>query len=187
MVSITDLWLPVLLSAVAVFIVSSIIHMVFTYHRSNLTEIPDEKAYRNAVGPLNIPKGEYMYPFAGSPKAMESEEYQEKLKAGPVGILVALPNEPWPMGKSLAQWFIYCLVVGFFASYIAVQALQPGADYLTVMRIVGVSTFAGYALSLPQNSIWYFRKWSTTIKFIFDGLIYALLTGGIFGWLWPTA
>ncbi|TQV85037.1 hypothetical protein [Aliikangiella coralliicola] len=187
MISIASLWLPILLSAVAVFIVSSIIHMLLPYHRSNLSAVPDEQNFRDTVRPLQIPAGEYMFPYAGSPKNMESEEYQQKLKEGPVGILVSLPNGPWPMGKSLVQWFIYSLVVGIFAAYIAVQSLQVGANYLAVMQMVGASAFAGYALSLPQNSIWYFRAWSTTAKFIFDGIIYALLTGGIFGWLWPAA
>ena len=67
----------------------------------------------------------------------------------------------------------------------------PGAaggratPYLTVFRIVGTVTFAGYALALAQYSIWYGRAWSITLKSMFDGLIYALLTGGVFGWLWP--
>jgi hypothetical protein len=34
-------------------------------------------------------------------------------------------------------------------------------------------------------SIWYSRAWINTIKSTIDGLIYALLTAGTFGWLWP--
>jgi hypothetical protein len=37
----------------------------------------------------------------------------------------------------------------------------------------------------PVDSIWFFRHWSTSLKNVFDGLIYALLTGGVYGWLWP--
>ena len=187
MVSIFSLWLPILLSAVAVFVVSSIIHMLLTYHRSNMAQIPDEQAFRDAMRPLNVPPGEYMLPFAGSPKAMETEEFKKKLAEGPVGMLTILPNEPWPMGKSLMYWFIYSLVIGLFAAYIATRSLPAGAEYLAVMQIVGASAFGGYALGLIQNSIWYFRAWSTTFKFVFDGLVYAALTGGIFGWLWPAA
>lgn len=41
------------------------------------------------------------------------------------------------------------------------------------------------ALALLQNSIWYKRKWSSTLKSMADGLVYALVTAGTFGWLWP--
>ena len=52
-------------------------------------------------------------------------------------------------------------------------------------RFVGCTAFIGYAVALWQNSIWFKRKWSTTAKNTFDGLVYALLTAGTFGWLWP--
>ena len=187
MISIASLWLPILLSAVGVFIVSSIIHMLLTYHRSNMSQIPNEDNFRSSLGPMDFPPGEYMFPFAGSPKNMETDEYKQKLDEGPVGTMVKLPNGPWPMGKSLVQWFLYSLLVGLFAAYIATRSLSPGADYLAVMQIVGASAFGVYALGLIQNSIWWFRKWSTTVKFIFDGLVYASVTGGVFGWLWPAA
>jgi hypothetical protein len=29
------------------------------------------------------------------------------------------------------------------------------------------------------------RSWIRTLKSMFDGLIYALLTASVFGWLWP--
>lgn len=185
MVSLFSLWLPILLSAIAVFLASSIIHMVFTYHRSNFSKLPDEETFRDSVRPLNISPGEYMYPYAGSPKAMESEEYQSKMNQGPVGMMTVMPNGPYAMGKNLMMWFLYSLLVGVFVAYICSISLAVGSDYLKVMQIAGVSAFSGYALALLQNSVWWARAWSTTFKFMFDGLVYALLTGGIFGWLWP--
>ena len=89
------------------------------------------------------------------------------------------------MGKSLVQWFIYSLVVSVFAAYIADIALEPGAHYLAVFRFAGTTAFIGYSLALMQNSIWYKKSWSATFKSMFDGLIYALFTAGVFGWLWP--
>jgi hypothetical protein len=68
---------------------------------------------------------------------------------------------------------------------VAGAALGPGRPYLQVFRLAGTVAFAGYSLALLQHSIWYHRKWSTTFLSMFDGLIYALLTGGTFGWLWP--
>jgi len=89
------------------------------------------------------------------------------------------------MATNLTQWFLYSLVVGIFAAYVAGRALESGAHYLAVFRFVGVTAFACYTLAGWQESIWWKRSWSTTLKNSFDGLIYALLTAGTFGWLWP--
>lgn len=187
MLSIAALWLPVVLSAIGVFIVSSVIHMMLTYHRTDCKSVPNEQSFRDALRSQDIPPGEYMFPYAGSPKNMGTEDYQQKLKEGPVGLVTLLPHEPWPMGKSLMQWFVYSLLVGVYSAYIAVHTLPGGAESLAVLRIVGATAFAGYGLALIQNSIWKFTAWSTTGKFLFDALVYGLLTGGIFAWLWPAA
>jgi hypothetical protein len=55
----------------------------------------------------------------------------------------------------------------------------------SVFRIVGFTAFVAYAMALPQASIWYRRNWRMTFTGRFDGLVFGLLTGGVFGWLWP--
>jgi len=100
-------------------------------------------------------------------------------------VTTVMPSGPISMGASLVQWFIYSLVVGFFAAYVVGHALPVGAGYPEVFRLAGVTAFIGYALALWQISIWYRRSWGTTLRATIDGLIYALLTGGTFGWLWP--
>ncbi len=187
MITLASLWLPIVLAAVGVFLISFIIHMILPYHRSNVDGVADEKAFRDSVGAMKIPPGDYMVPHCKNPKEMNSESFQQKMIEGPVLSMTVMPNGPFPMGKSLVQWFIYSLVVGFFAAYVASLTIPAGADYLTVMRIVGVTAFLGYGVALIQDSIWWFRKWSTTFKFLFDALVYALITGGTFGWLWPAA
>lgn len=182
--TIISLWLPILLSAVGVFIVSSIIHMVLGYHNTNFKQLSDEENFRKSVGPMNIPPGEYMFPFCSGTKNMADESFQNKLNEGPVGMMTVMPNGPFAMGKNLASWFGYSLLVGLFVAYIASNTLAVDAPYLRVMQIVGTVAFSGYALGLIQNSVWYSRSWMTTLKFLFDGLIYSLITGGVFGWLW---
>ena len=118
-------------------------------------------------------------------KRMQEPEFVEKLKRGPVVIMTVIPNGPITMSKSLVQWFIYTLVVGALAAYVAGATLPAGTSYLSVFRVAGTTAFIAYAAGLWQQSIWYSRPWSTTLKHTFDGLIYALLTGGTFGWLWP--
>ena len=185
MVSLMSLWIPILLSAVIVFIVSSVIHMLLPYHRSDFGKVPSEDEVMEALRKFNIPPGDYVLPYAGSPEAMRSAEFTEKRAKGPVAFMTVMKSGPPSMGGSLVQWFIYSIVVGIFAAYIAGRALAPDAHYLAVFRFVGSTAFVGYALALLQNSIWYQRNWSATFKSMFDGLIYALLTAGTFGWLWP--
>jgi hypothetical protein len=184
MVPVMSLWLPIVLAAVLVFVASFVVHMVLPYHRGDYDKVPSEDQVMGALRGFGIPPGNYMMPHAGSPKAMKDPAFVEKRKQGPVAFMTVFGKNA-SMGKSLAQWFVYCVVVGVFAAYIAGRALGPGAEYLDVFRFAGCTAFTGYALALWQNSIWYKIKWSTTIKNNFDGLVYGLLTAGAFGWLWP--
>lgn len=186
MVTLMSMWLPILLAAVIVFIASSIIHMLLPYHRSDFGKIPSEDEVMGALGKFNIPPGDYVIPHAGSSENMKSPEFIEKANKGPVAFMTVIENGPPKMGGSLVMWFLYSVLVGIFAAYIAGRALAPGAAYLDVFRFVGTTAFTGYALALLQNSIWYKRSWSATLKSVFDGLIYSFLTAGTFGWLWPS-
>jgi len=185
MISIAALWLPILVSAVLVFIVSSIIHTVLSYHKSDYSKLPSEDEVGEALGKFNIPPGEYVIPKAESAADMKSDEYKAKLEKGPVGFMTIMPNGPWSMTGSLIQWFVYSLFIGIFCAYVTGRIYGPDAYYLDVFRFSGTTAFLGYSIALFQDSIWFKRKWSTTLKFVFDGLIYALLTAGTFGWLWP--
>jgi hypothetical protein len=124
-------------------------------------------------------------PHAGSAAGMKTPEYQEKLAKGPVAFITVMPSGPMTMGKSLVLWFLYSVLVSVFAAYVTSRAVSPGDPYLAVFRFAGVTAFAGYGLALLQNSIWWARKWSATLKSVFDALLYALVTAGTFGWLWP--
>ncbi len=185
MVSLTSLWLPVLVSAAIVFVVSSIIHMLLPYHRSDYRKVPAEDELIAALRGLAIPPGDYLVPCPTSPEAMRQPEFVEKMKQGPLVVMTLAPGGPPSMAKALALWFSYAVVIGLFAAYIAGRALGPGAHYLAVFRFVGASAFMGYSFALAQFSIWYRRSWGTTAKSMLDGLLYGLLTAGTFGWLWP--
>jgi len=185
MVPIAALWIPILLSAVIVFVVSSIIHMMLPYHRTDFGRIPDEDKVMEGLRKFNVPPGDYLMPCAGSPKEMGTPEFIEKMKKGPVACLTVMKSGPPSMIGNLVLWFVYCVVVGVFAAYIAGRAQPAGAHYLSVFRFAGCTAFVGYSLALWQNVIWYKRPWKATLKSTLDGLIYGLLTGGTFGWLWP--
>jgi hypothetical protein len=184
MVSIASLWLPILLSAVAVFVVSSIIHMFLGYHSADYRKLPAEDEFMAAVRKLDIPPGDYMVPCPTSHAAFKEPAFQEKFKAGPRAVMTVFG--PYTgMGAQLGLWFLYALLIGVTAAYISGRALGPGAHYLKVFRFAGATAFYGYALAHLQASIWYKRSWGTTFRNVLDGLIYGLVTAGFFGWLWP--
>jgi hypothetical protein len=179
-----SLWLPILLSAVLVFMASFIIHMVLPYHRNDYRKVPSEDEVMEALRKAGVAPGNYVIPYAGSPSGMKSPEFVEKVKKGPVAVLTVV-RDGFAMGKKLTQWFVFSVVVGIFAGYVAGHVLGPGAPYLAVFRYVGTIAFVGYGLALWQDSIWYGRSWSTTLKSNFDALVYGCLSAGVFGWLWP--
>jgi hypothetical protein len=187
MVSVAALWLPILVGAVLVFIVSSIIHTVLGYHNSDFQGVPNEEAVRSAVGPLNIPPGDYVVPYCtGSDR--KSDAFTAKINEGPVAMMTILPSEAFTnMGKALVQWFVYCLLTATVAAYVTGIAYGPGAEYMAVFRMSSTVAFAAYGWSLMQNSIWNQKDWKATGKSLFDAAVYGVLTAGALGWLWPAA
>ncbi len=179
------LWLPIILSSVVVFVASSIIHMLLPWHKNEYPTLANEDKILDALRSFNIPPGDYLMPMAGSMQVRNTPEFQEKLKKGPVLTMTVWPTPAASMARYLGLWFVYTLVVGIFAAYIAGRALPPGAHYLQVFRFAGCTAFIGYSLALWQMSIWWHRSWWITIKATIDGLVYGLLTAGVFGWLWP--
>ena len=185
MVPLTDLWLPILLSGVLVFAASNLVHMVLKYHRTDYATVPKEEEVMAALRAFSIPPGDYMLPRADSMDEMRSAAFQEKWKRGPVVVMTVMRSDHNFMGRTMVQWFVYCLVVSLFAAYVTSRAVRPGAPYLEVSRFASTTAFAAYGLALWQYSIWYRRKWSTTIKANLDALLYGFVTGGVLGWLWP--
>ncbi len=185
MTGLSVLWLPILLSSVIVFIVSSIIHMASPWHKSDYPKMQNEDKVMDALRALDIPPGDYLIPRPSSGKEMRSPEFAEKMKKGPVALFTVMPNGVMSMGRNLGLWFLYVVIMGVFAAYVTGRALPPGAQYLRVFQFAGATSFLAYSAALWPMSIWYRRAWSITIKMTVDGLIYACLTAGTFGWLWP--
>ena len=184
MVPLTALWLPILLSAVIVFIASSIMHMVLPHHKSDYRKVPDEDKVRAAIRAAGVTRGLYVMPFC-TPKEMKSPEMVTKYKEGPVATMTVFPSGPPVMPKFLGMWFVYLLIVSFFVAYLTGRTVPPESAYPAVFRVAGAAAFLTYGLGPLANGIWKGQPWSVVIKEAIDGLIYALLTGGTFGWLWP--
>jgi hypothetical protein len=185
MMPITALWLPILLSAVIVFVMSSIIHMASPWHKNDYPRMPREDEAMDALRPLAIPPGDYMVPRVSSRAEMTSPEFAEKLRRGPLMIVTMLPNGPFSMRRNLGLWFGYLVVVSTFAACLTSRVLGAGTEYMSVFKFVAPIAFLGYTAALWQMWIWYHRSLTITVKATIDGLLYALLTAGTFGWLWP--
>ncbi len=186
MVSLSALWLPILLSAVLVFVASSVIHMLLGYHASDYRPLPNEDAIRAALRGSNNPgPGQYLFPHPADMKQMASPEHIAKCVEGPVGFVTLRANGAPTMGPSLTRWFVFTLVVSAFVAYLASGVLPIGTQYMRVFHTVGLAAFLAYAAGQMPAAIWMGKPWSIAAKEVLDGLIYGLLTAGTFGWLWP--
>lgn len=186
MASVFALWLPILVSAVFVFVASSVIHMALQTHKGDYAKLPDEDGVMDALR-SKAPPGQYMFPCASSMKEFGSPEMQAKLQRGPIGTLIVRDAGSIHMGKALLQWFVACLVIGFGTAYVAHLVLAPGEGFGRVFRLTGSIAILVYGFSSVNDSIWKGVRWSTTFKFVLDGIVYGLVTGAVFGWLWPAA
>jgi hypothetical protein len=185
MIPLTELWLPILLSAVFVFIASTIIHMALPIHKGDFGKLPGEEKILAEMRAQGVRPGSYAFPCCESMKDMGSPEMVEKCNLGPVGNMTVIPNGPCNMGKSLVLWFLYSILISAFVAHLAAQGLSRGGSFKPVFHLTALAATLGYAMGGLPDSIWKGQKWSITFKFVFDGVVYGVVTGATFGWLWP--
>ena len=185
MVTLGMLWLPILGAAVLVFLASALIHMVLPIHKSDYKKLPDEEAVRAALLKALPGPGQYVIPWCSDMKEMTSPEMIAKQNQGPNGLLFLRPNGQMSMGATLGKWFLVCLLISATTAYLASQVLPAGSTYLAVFCPVATAAFMAYGYANLAHSIWGGRPWIIAIKELFDALVYACLTAGMFGWRWP--
>lgn len=187
MTPLTQLWLPVLLSAVFVFFASSLINMLLMFwHRADYRAFSNDDDVRAAIRNGIHGPGMYQMPFCTA-ESMKQPDMQEKLKQGPNALVFVRANGMPNMGSYLGMWFVFCLLVSLGCYLIAAPALPAGAAHASVFHMTGLAAFLAYALGTVPNAIWWGHPWSSTIKYVVDGVIYALITAATFAWLWPAA
>jgi hypothetical protein len=184
MAHILTLWLPILLSAVGVFIASSIMHMVLPYHRSDYKQVPNEEVVLAPLRAAKLPPGLYTFPYC-THKDMNTPEKQEKFKQGPVGLMTLFPNQPPAMPKFLGLWFVFCLLVSVFVAYLTYHGVPTGSRHRTLLHVSGTAAFLGYGLARFSDGIWRGAPWGNVAKEMFDALIFAIVTAVIFMFFWP--
>jgi len=180
-----SLWLPVIASAVAVWLLSAILHMVLKYHRADYRPLPDESSVAAAIRQVGPGPGLYILPHVADPSQMKDPAVRKRYEDGPVALLTVMRNGPPGLGKYLVQWFLLCLLISFVTAYVARHTLSSGTDGVTVLRVTGTIAFAAYGLGYIQDSIWKAIPWSNSLRGLLDAAIYGLVTGWIFRLLWP--
>lgn len=182
-----SLWLPGVVSAVAVFVVSSILHMVLKYHKADYKGLANEDAVAGAIRQQPPGPGLYFIPYCPDFSQMKDPAVQKKFADGPVAMITVMRNGPPQLGKHLAQWFLFSLLVSFVTAYVARHTLTFGSPGMEVLRLTGTIAFVAYAFGCFMDSIWKGIPWSNSLRGMIDGAIYALTTGLVFYWLWPAA
>lgn len=185
MTSLAQLWLPILLGAVGVFVASSILHMLLQFwHRPDYHAFPNEEEVRGTLNKGKAAPGMYILPYC-PPETMKDPASIAKLKEGPVGFVIlraaGLPN----MGKMLGLWFGFCLLVAIFAAYLAGASLAAGAMPAQVFRIAATSAFMAFSFGVLPQVVWWGYPLRAALKDIIDGLVYACIVGAVLAYMWP--
>jgi hypothetical protein len=179
-----ELWKPILIGGIGVFIVSALVWTVFPHHKTEWAPLPNEMEVANAMRAGSPAPGLYTIPHMTDMKEMGTPEGKAKMEQGPVAYLTIAPNGIPAMGPMMAKSVVYNIVVAVFVAYVAWHTLQPGAEYLAVFRIAGTTTFIACALGVVPEAIWFARPWKSIALHAFDAALYAMVMGGVFGWLW---
>src|SRR5437879_12684581 len=158
MTPLVSLWLPILLSAVGVFLGSSVLHMFTGWHKSDYRQVPNEDRVMDMLRPLAIPPGDYMMPRPESTEQMRSPAFVEKFKKGPVMMFTVMPGGSMAMGKNFIQWFLFSVVVGLLGTIVAGNALPPGAGSRAALPFAGIPAFVASDPATGPTSTRYCRQ-----------------------------
>ncbi|MFI5206706.1 MAG: hypothetical protein ACHQU8_04415 [Gemmatimonadales bacterium] len=183
-----QLWLPIVVAAVIVFITSAVIWMAMPWHKTEFEPLPDEDGLMAVLRKGNVGAGMYLFPFMSGEMRKDKakmEAHMKKWAEGPAGTVNVVPRGPMSMGKMMAQSIVFYLIVNIFLAYIGAHTVVGHATYLQVFRVIGTVAFMTYFFGTVPWCIWFGHPWKTQWLQIIDALLMACMTAGTFGWLWP--
>jgi hypothetical protein len=186
MADLIQLWLPILVSAIVVFIASALAWTVLPHHRCDFKGFPDQKKFDDALASLGIEPGLYMFPYSQDPKAMREPAFMERWKAGPSGSLnlwAKCPN----MGRNMALSFLFYLITSIFVGYLTLLVRAPGDSFIEVFRVAGTAAILAYCFGGIPKDIWFNSPRRVVLTNLIDTIVFGLLTAAAFAWLWPAA
>lgn len=179
-----ELWKPILLGGLAVFVMSALVWTLLPHHRTEWAKLMNEDAVGEALRGASPAPGLYAIPHMGGMSGAGTTEEKAKLIRGPIAYITILRNGAPAMGPMMVKSALSSIVIAFFIAYVGWHTLPPGTEYLKVFRVVGTMGFMTYALGSMSESIWFGRPWSSFALQALDALMYGLILGGVFGWLW---
>ena len=183
-----QLWLPIVLSAVILFIASSVIWMFAPHHKTEWKEPPQVDALRTFLRQSGITAGAFVFPHMTAADRADKAKAAEKMKQaeeGPAGVLFLRAPGPMGMGRMMVQQFVFFLVVAALIALLDVHMMDRGTVYLAVFKRDAIIAFLTFGLGTAPESIWFARPWKSFWLQAIDAAIYAGLLAGTFGWLWP--
>lgn len=184
MTPLTSLLLPILVAAVAVFILSMVVMQLMPWHKRDWDNVPNDDAVIAAIRELGIEPGDYIVPSARLADGSRNPDFVDKWAKGPSVTMTVIPPSA-NMGRYMGQWFAFTLLVAVIAGWITNSIVGASRNEHAVFHYGAILTFLCYSLGAWPLSIWYHRKWSTAFKSALDALLYGVVTGIVFSWLWP--
>ncbi len=180
---VANLWLPILVSAVLVFVLSAASHMLLPWRRNEWAAVGEFEALQAALRGLK--PGQYVFPASPDPQQRMSREWMERWAKGPSGWLTVAPPGAIHMPRNLGLSFLVFLGVAVVDAYVTCRALGLGAHYRPVFRIAGTVAAMSFGVAPIFSSIWYHRPWRAYAADAVDAVVFGLAMAGVFGWLWP--
>lgn len=178
-----ELWLPIVLSAVALFFVSFLSWMVLGLHLKDWRNPPDEAKLTQAIIDCGLERGaSYMLPGCGDPARMKDPAFQKRLADGPNGIITVFEKND--MGRNLVLTFLYFAVTSFCLAYLGEIGLPRGTSFLTVFRFFTAAGLLTHLAAMVPQAVWFKNR---IVGHTIEAITYALVLGGIFGAMWPKA
>ncbi len=188
MVPLLDLWLPILLSPVAVFILSFLVWTALPHHKSDFKKLPNEDGVISVMREQPPEPGAYMLPRAWTHAEVKNAEIAQKLTQGPVGFINIVPSgipTLGKMGKKWVQLFVFYLVMSVLVAYVTGTAFAAGHPGMDVFRLSAMVAAMGHGAGVVTAAVYFGTPWSNTWKHVMDAVLYGVATGAIFAGLWP--
>ena len=176
-----SLWLPIVLSAVALFFASFLSWTVLPFHKRDWVKLANEDEILKTARAINLAPGNYMFPGCATKDEMNSPEHRQKWEQGPRGVMTVFSG--MNMGQNLALTFTYFLVISFCIAYLSTLALPRGASFMQVFRFVSTAGLLIFLSAIVQHAIWFRCR---IVGHVIESIAYAAIVGTIFGALWPT-
>jgi hypothetical protein len=182
LMSVYDLWLPILVTGIATHLLSTLAWMLLPHHRLEWQKIPAEEAFQDAIVAHNIGAGQYVFPFTQDMKEIKTEAFQKRQNTCQ-GMLV-LRNSSLNMGAAILKTLTHFLVVAFVIGYLASLGLPAGAPFPKVVQFVTTAGLLTHCAAHFPHVFWFPRKIAMEL---IDGIVFSLATGLVFAAFWPAS